>query len=190
MILYINACVREDSRTEKLAKELLSHMNGEVQEVKLSEVEFAVTDAAYLAHRDQLIAEEKYDDPMFGLARQFAAAEEIVIAAPYWDLSFPASLKQYIEKINVSGITFRYTPEGYPEGLCSAKKLWYVQTAGGSFLPQEYGYGYICTLAKNFYGIPECALITASGFDVDGADEEALFTEGMEKIREMWGQHD
>ena len=61
---------------------------------------------------------------MFELARQFAAADQIVIAAPYWDLSFPAALKQYFEQINVLGITFAYTPEGVPKGLCRARKLY------------------------------------------------------------------
>jgi len=38
---------------------------------------------------DALIAAGSFDDPMFALARQFAAADEVVIAAPLWDLSFP-----------------------------------------------------------------------------------------------------
>ena len=44
---------------------------------------------------------------MFDLARQFARAEIIVMAAPYWDLSFQAALKQYLEQVNVVGITCR-----------------------------------------------------------------------------------
>ena len=34
---------------------------------------------------------------MFDLAGQFAGADTIVIAAPFWDLSFPAALKQYMQ---------------------------------------------------------------------------------------------
>ena len=41
---------------------------------------------------------------MFDLAKQFAEADEVIIAAPFWDLSFPAALKQYFEQINVLGI--------------------------------------------------------------------------------------
>lgn len=33
MILYINACVRQDSRTERLAEALLKQMADEIQEV-------------------------------------------------------------------------------------------------------------------------------------------------------------
>ena len=36
----------------------------------------------------------------------------------YWDLSFPAALKIYIEHAAVMGVTFHYTEEGRCEGLC------------------------------------------------------------------------
>ena len=119
---------------------------------------------------------------MFDLARQFAGAETIVIAAPYWDLSFPAALKQYIEQINVLGISFRYTEEGTPIGLCKADKLYYVTTAGGCYVPEEFGYGYIKALAQNFYGILDVRLIKATGLDIDGADVDAILSAAEETI--------
>ena len=124
MILFVNACVRGESRTRRLAEALLDRLGGEMEEVRLHEIDFPVVDEAFLTERDRLIAQEKWGHPMFELARQFAAADQIVIAAPYWDLSFPAALKQYFEQINVLGITFAYTPEGVPKGLCRARKLY------------------------------------------------------------------
>ena len=59
-----------------------------------------------------------YRDPLFRYAKQFAQAADIVVAAPYWDLSFPSILKVYLEQICVTGLTFQYTPEGIPEILC------------------------------------------------------------------------
>ena len=111
---------------------------------------------------------------MFELARQFAEADTIVIAAPYWDFSFPVVLKQYFEQINILGITFRYTPAGVPEGLCRAQNLTYITTAGGNIVPEEYGFGYVRALAQNFYGIPNVRLIKATGLDIIGADVEAI----------------
>lgn len=177
MTLFINACIRGDSRTHRLTERLMARWDDPVTEVNLGEIAFVPTDEAYLARRDRLLAEGRFEDPMFGLARQFAAADRIVIAAPYWDLSFPAVLKQYIEKINVPGITFYYTPEGVPRGLCRAKELYYVMTAGGMYVPPEFGFGYVEALAKNFYGIREVRFIQAAGLDIDGADPEQILAD-------------
>ncbi|MBR5359060.1 MAG: NAD(P)H-dependent oxidoreductase [Clostridiales bacterium] len=182
MILFINCCVRSDSRTKRLADAFLGLLDGEVEELRLEDVDFPLTDEKYLVRRDALIAQEKFDDPLFAMARQFAEADKIVIAAPYWDLSFPASLKQYIEHINVLGITFLYTPQGTPEGLCKATDLYYITTAGGAFCPEEFGYGYIKTLAENFYGIKNTRMISAQGLDIYGADPEKIIDEAIQKL--------
>lgn len=183
--LLINACVRADSRTKRLTDCLLSRLGGAVTELRLADLNFEKTDEAFLRRRDALIAAERFDDPAFALARQFAAAERIVIAAPYWDLSFPAALKQYFEHINVLGITFRYTPEGTPLGLCRAKRLYYVTTAGGAFVPEEFGFGYVKALAQGFYGIGDVRLLQAAGLDIDGADPEAILARAMDRAAEL-----
>jgi len=182
MVLLVNACVRGESRTRKLAEKLLEEIGGDRVEVRLEDVVFPKTDEAFLKKRDSLIATRQFGDDYFSLAKQFAAADTIVIAAPYWDLSFPAALKQYIEHINVLGITFEYTPEGIPKGLCKAKKLYYVMTAGGTFVPEEYGFGYIKALAQNFYGIKEVELIKAVGLDIAGADVDGIMKEAVKTI--------
>ena len=174
MILFVNACVRSNSRTKRLADRLISKWNEPVSEVLLKNVSFPGTDEAFLIKREQLVAAGDLSNPVFSLAVQFAKAEKIVIAAPYWDLSFPASLKQYFEQINVVGITFSYTPDGVPQGLCNAKQLFYVTTAGGDFAPDEYGFGYVKALAQNYYGIQDVQLIKAVGLDLAGADPEQI----------------
>lgn len=182
MILFVDACVREGSRTRSLAECLLSTMAGEIETLRLYEVPFPAVDEEFLSHRDRLIEAGQYENDMFALARQFAAADRIIIAAPYWDLSFPATLKQYLEQINVLQITFRYTPEGIPEGLCRAKELYYITTAGGDFAPEDYGFGYVKALAENYYGIRTVKLIKATGFDLVGADPEKILKDSKEQI--------
>ena len=185
MILFVNACVRaEHSRTLRLANVLLQQLNEPFTELDLSDIDFQPVDYSYIQTRDLLLSEGNYNHPMFDLARQFATADTIVIAAPFWDLSFPAMLKQYFEQINAIGITFKYTEEGYPVGLCKAKKLYYITTAGGMFFSEEYGFGYIRALAENFYGIKECIIFKAVGLDIDGADEEQILLECEKEIRE------
>ena len=190
MILYINACVRRESRTKKLADQLLEKLTGSVTEakqggpvteLKLEDIDFPKVDQSFLNKRDRLIAEGRFDADEFRLARQFAEADGIVIAAPFWDLSFPAALKAYFEQINVLGVTFVYTPEGVPKGLCKAKKLYYVTTAGGTFFPEEFGFGYVKALAQNFYGIQDVELIKAVGLDIDTADAEEILKEASQR---------
>ncbi len=166
MVLFVNACVRKESRTRQLAERLLGEITEDYEEIKLENIKFSKVDEEFLKNRDRLIADKKYDDESFAMARQFARANIIVIAAPYWDLSFPAILKQYIELINVLGITFEYTHEGVPRGLCKAKKLYYVMTAGGNYVPEEFGFGYVKALAQNFYGIKNVELIKKTGLDI------------------------
>lgn len=184
-ILFINACVRGESRTKKLAEKLLEKLNRPVEEVRLEEINFPIVDEDFLNMRDRLISEGSLDSPVFKLARQFSEAETIVIAAPYWDLSFPAVLKQYFEQVNVVGITFRYTEEGIPEGLCKANRIFYVSTAGGGYAPTEFGFGYVKALAQGYYGIGDVRLIEAVGLDIYGADVEAILEEAEETIEDM-----
>ena len=173
-ILYVNACVRKGSRTRRLAEALLNRLDAPFEEVRLEDMAFPAVDGAFLDRRDRLVAGGALDDPMFDLARQFARAETIVIAAPYWDLSFPAALKQYLEQVNVVGVTFRYSEEGVPVGLCRAKRLYYVTTAGGHYVPDAFGFGYVEALARGYYGIREVRKIEAVGLDIAGADAEGI----------------
>lgn len=174
MVLFINTCVRKESRTKELADHLLSKLDEPYEEIRLHAIKFPVADEDFINWRDRMIAVGDFSDPLFDLAKQFAEADHIVIAAPFWDLSFPAVLKQYFEQICVRGITFYYTPEGIPVGLCKAKNLTYITTAGGDFFPEEYGAGYVKALAQTFYGIPEFRLIKATGLDIVGADVDGI----------------
>ena len=90
-ILYINACVRKESRTRRLAEKLLLKLGEPFEEIRLEDVVFPVVDEDFLSKRDRLISEGDYQAPLFDLARQFSKAATIVIAAPFWDLSFPAA---------------------------------------------------------------------------------------------------
>jgi len=183
MVLYVNACVRKESRTEQIARALLERLGGEREEVKLSEEPLQPLNDERLIRRTERIEKRDYSDPMFRLARQFQAADEIVIAAPYWDLSFPAILKLYLENIYVTGLVSEYTETGEPRGLCRAKKLWYVTTAGGPFVP-DFGYAYIRTIARDYFGIPETELIAAEMLDVCGCDAESIVADRIREIEQ------
>ena len=181
MRLFIDACCRDKSRTRWLAEALIGSKMPEYTIRKLFETPIRGLDSARLAQRDALLEKGETNSEFFFLAREFALADEIVIAAPYWDLSLPARLKAYFEEICVLGITFRYTADGNPEGLCKAKKLTYITTAGGYILSDEYGYGYVRALCRTFYGIQETRLIKAEGLDLAGVNAEQILNEVLKK---------
>ena len=167
MVLFVNGCVRENSRTLKLAHTVLESIADTREEIRLYPDGPEGLDAEKLRLREELLAAKAYDHPMFRFAKQFAAADTIVMAAPYWDLAFPAKLRAYLEEITVSGITFQYGADGIPQGLCKAKSLIYVTTAGGPIV-QDFGFEYVKTLAHLFYGIPNTFLVKAEGLDIWG----------------------
>ena len=91
-------------------------------------------------------------------------------------------LKTYIENIYAIGIVTKYDNNGHPQGLCRAKKLYYVTTAGGRYNPR-FSYDYLKYLVKNMFGIKDMELIYAEYLDVEGYDAEAILSETMKKIK-------
>ena len=92
-ILFVNACVRPESRTMILARHLLSKLEGNVEELDLGAEDIKNLDLERLQERDRLAGAGDFSDDMFKYARQFRDADVMVMAAPYWDLSFPAMVK-------------------------------------------------------------------------------------------------
>ena len=180
--MLVNASVREESRTLRLAERVLAHLDGEVTEINLEREKLRPLGAETLAQREAILQSGALDAPMLRFAHAFAAADEIVIAAPYWDLSFPAAVKTFFEHITVTGMTFSYGADGRPIGYCRAKRLFYVMTAGGPILPPNHGFAYVRDLAAMFYGIPEAVLFSAEMLDVIGTDVEERIRDAQRNI--------
>ena len=85
----------------------------------------------------------------------------------------------------VTGLTFRYTPEGRPASLCRAKRLIYVTTAGGPIGPFHFGYDYVKALAQGFFEIGDVCCVTAEGLDIVGADPAAIMEQAMRNAEEL-----
>ena len=180
-ILYINSAVRAESRTNELAKYLLEKLDGNITELKLEDENLKPLNGKSLAERDFIIGSNNKDNEMLKYARQFAKADIIVIAAPFWDYSFPALLKTYIENISVLDTTFTYDEIGNAVGLCKAKRVYYVSTSGGQFIP-DFGFNYLKRLFKELYGISDMRLFYAENLDIDGSDIPLIMKEAKEKI--------
>ena len=183
-ILYVNTCIRKESRTKILADYLIEKLKGEVKEVDVKSLGLQPLDETALDKRSRLIAKGDFSDKMFDLAKDFASADVIVIAAPYWDLSFPTWLKLYVEHINILGLVFSFSPKGDVIPLCKAQKLYYVTTKGG-YNNDNFGYEYIKSLAQNFYGIQDVKLIEAEGLDIYGTDVSAKIIQAQKNINDL-----
>ena len=178
-ILFVNACVRKESRTRKLAEHYLSYLEGEIEEVRLETCGLRNTTEEDLKKRDEALANGTLDQ--YREACQFAEADEIVIAAPYWDYSYPASVKTYIENVNIYGVTFRYANNA-AVGLCKAQRLVYIMTAGSPVGDFDFGFKHIEALCHTFYHIPEVVEFKAEGLDIEGADVEAIMNQARRDI--------
>lgn len=181
--------MRKESRTLVLAQELMACLGGKWQQLDLYSLKLEPLNADSLKERQSLIEEGAFFDERFALARQFAEAESIVIAAPYWDLSFPAQLKTYIENIYIVGLVTRFDDQGNAHGQCRANKLYYVTTAGGSYEP-AYGYGLIDRLATGFFGIKSTELIYAENLDIAGYCSQDIINNKVLGIRQRYGNAD
>ncbi len=183
-LLFIDACLRgEKSRTKRICEKVIDDIKTQFSEIAVETVDLKSLDIKPLYEedlikRDALI--EKGDLSAFSIAKQFADADIIVVGAPYWDLSFPAALKVYIENIAVNTIAFCYTEHGQ-EGLCKAKKAYYVTTGGGYMKGAEFGYQYIKGVFSLF-GIEDLSYIGAEGLDIWGNDVEKIIEETIKGI--------
>lgn len=183
-ILFLNACVRPNSRTLVLAQHVLSKLDGTVEEVNLEKERIAPLDWESLQERDSYCKNGDFSAPMFRHAHKFAQADEIVIAAPYWDLAFPSTVRIYFEAVTVCGLSFEYSVSGAPQGLCRAKRIHYVTTSGGAIGEYNLGFDYIKALCRSFYGIPEVLCYRAENLDIQGSDVKAIMDTAIAEANE------
>lgn len=181
--LFVNAAFRDGSRTLSLARRYLERVRGEVTEIDLGTTHYPPLDAESLARYTQAVASGIYDDPLFDAAKQFAGADEVVIAAPYWNNSIPAALHAYLELVCSQGVSFDILPDGTYVGLCRAKRLVFVTTAGGSVPEQNHAFGYVASLAREFWHIPEVICCQAENLDAVGCDVKAVLGQAFEHMK-------
>ncbi|MBP3336206.1 MAG: NAD(P)H-dependent oxidoreductase [Ruminiclostridium sp.] len=189
-LLFVNACVRPQSRTLELCREYISLLENRC-DVKLTELDLGKMhlqsfDYDMLCRRDNDIARSDFSSDRYEPARAFAAADMVLIGAPYWDYSFPSSLKVFFEHVSVNTLTFRY--EGADcISLCKADRLCYITTAGGYIGSRNSGEQYISDMCRVF-GIEKTEFFRAEGLDIYGNDAKEIMKKVKEEIRESLRQ--
>lgn len=186
--LIIDCCIRKGaSRTRKLLDAFVSGLGPgfETETLTLDEENLSCLTGGFFAQRERLLAEGALGHPRFRYAHMFAEADIVVMAAPFWDLSFPALLKVYIENICVDGITFA-SGHGGIRGICRATDLVFLTTRGGVYAddPMEMGSRYIEAMSR-FFGIGSYTCIAADGMDMSSTDAGKALEEACTKARAL-----
>ena len=187
-LLLIDCCIRkEESRTRRLMEAFLGAVpeDCEVERLVLTEENLAPLTGDFFAQRQRLLEDHDYSHPRFRYAKQFAQADLVVIAAPFWDLAFPALLKIYIEQVSLDGITFGANETGLV-GLCRGTDMVFLTARGGFYTGDalEMGSRYLDAL-HTFFGIGRYHCIAADGMDVAGFDGEASLRAACEEAKTL-----
>ncbi|MBE6012858.1 MAG: FMN-dependent NADH-azoreductase [Lachnospiraceae bacterium] len=194
-VLYIKANAKPEgkSRTFKVSDNFVekykkAHPEDEITTLNLykENIDFLPMGELDLILRPDMGRDRNH--PILKYAYQFLEADKIIIAAPFWNLGFPAILKAYLDYITINGITFKYTEEG-PVGLCSGKKAIHFVARGGNYSTEPYssfemGDRYLRTLL-GFMGIQDFTTIAAEGLDVVGNDENAIVNDAIQRAEAL-----
>lgn len=188
-IIFIDACMRAGSRTKRIAERIIEELSGRyrIETIRLGEAEYPVVDNRILEERNNGTVPKAHAE----LAGRIAAADRIVIAAPFWDMSFPSALKVFFENMSLFGITFDSNDkECY--GLCKAEKVMYITTRGMDIStgdPLEQATPYIRALS-HLWGWGELTVISAQNMDYSSPEEieeriSKAIGEGLEACKEF-----
>ena len=177
-LVVIDACVRQEmSRTWRIAEPIIDALTHRyettVYHLPMMEGIVPLTPQAF-----QERCEGKIPQWVIDCARAMAAADRILIAAPFWDMSFPAVLKAFFEQTSLYDITFADNGERCV-GLCKGEKVLYITTRGMDIStgdPREQATPYLKALSS-LWGLGE--IVTVSAQNMDYVSEQEL----EEKIR-------
>ena len=163
-LFYIDSCLRSGSKTKRIADALIYRLSDkyEVDTIRLSEYDFPVVKNDILNERSNGYVPEEYVQ----IARKIAAADRLVISAPFWDMSFPSALKVFLENMSLFNVTFA-SNEKECYGLCKAEKVLYITTRGMNIKTgdeMEQATPYIKSISK-LWGLGELHVIAAENMD-------------------------
>lgn len=169
-LIYIDSTMREESRTRRIAEPLVFELGKryEIERIRLDEAGFPVVGSRILNDRNNGIVPEEYAE----MSRRIAAADRIVIAAPFWDMSFPSALKVFFENMSLFHITFD-SDNTHCYGLCKCEKVLYITTRGMNIHtgdPLEQATPYIRALSY-LWGLGTLDVISAENLDYSTPEE-------------------
>ncbi|MCK3775114.1 FMN-dependent NADH-azoreductase [Ensifer sesbaniae] len=121
------------------------------------------------------------------MLEEFLGADTIIIGAPMYNFGIPSQLKAWIDRIAVSGKTFRYTENG-PEGLAKGKKIIVASTRGGHYSAgpaavMDHQESYLKTVF-GFLGVTDVEFVRAEGLNLSADSKQFAIAEAEKTIAE------
>lgn len=187
-LVFIDACVRQsDSRTLRVAEPIVSALSKRYKVTR-----YDLPDMGIVPLNPGLFDERGVGEiPGWAMeaAQSIAAADRIVIAAPFWDMSFPAVLKCFFEQTSLFDVTFTDTGKTC-QGLCKAPKLLYITTRGMDIPTgdlREQATPYLKALGT-LWNLGEITTIAAQNMDYSSNEEieskiTACIEEGLKLVK-------
>ena len=109
------------------------------------------------------------------LIAELLAADVLVLGVPMYNFGVPAALKNWIDGIARTGVTFTYTEKG-PVGLVQGKKVYVALARGGRYrdTPADTQVPYLKTVL-GFLGMTDVQFVYAEGLNMGPeAEKKAL----------------
>lgn len=170
-LVYIDACMRlESSKTRRIAEPIITKLAERYTITK-----FVLNELPLEVVKKDLVQQRmcgKYDAQSLSWAMTIRDADRIVIAAPFWDMSYPAALKNFLELCSIFNVTFK-SDDKTCYGNCKAEKLLYITTRGmdiSTYDPLEQATPYLKALSW-LWGIGPMDVISAQNMDYVSEDE-------------------
>ena len=181
-VLEINASARQEgSMSRRLVRDLLDALADRYHGMRVTRrdlaaglpfVDEAWVGANFTPEEERSAADRETLALSDELVSELEAAEILVIGAPIYNFSIPATLKAWIDMVARARKTFRYTESGV-EGLLKGKKAFVIIPSGGVPIGSavDFATPYL-RHALSFIGITDVEFIGAQG--ADRGNEEAL----------------
>ena len=163
----------ETSHSRRLSAEIVRALKGANPEAAVTRRDVVAETLPYVdttirqAWADDVPAELKdVAERSRTLVEELKAADVVVVGAPMYNFSVPATLKSWIDHVAIAGQTFRYTESG-PEGLLHGKRAYLALSSGGVYSEgpassAEHLATYLTTVL-NFMGITDVETVRAEG---------------------------
>jgi FMN-dependent NADH-azoreductase len=118
------------------------------------------------------------------LIAEVQAADVLVLGVPMYNFGVPAALKNWIDAIARTGVTFKYTDKG-PVGLLQGKKVYIALARGGLYrdTPADTQVPYL-KMVLGFLGMSDVQFVYAEGLAMGPDAEKKALASAEAQIEE------